>query len=404
MARGKVLGLLNLVAEEKRVYPYKEIAIFLAVCKELGTAIARMQTDEALKTSEEKYRELVENAGSIILRLNPAGEITFFNEFAQKFFGISDTEILGKNIIGTIIPDRDSSGKDLSHLVANIISDPKGFASYETEVINQQTQPMWVTWTNKVMTDSKGQVTEIMCIGTDITERKKLEENKDEFVGVVSHELRTPLMIVREGICLIIDGIVGKINEQQAKLLNTARENLDRLSRIIDSLLDVSRIEAGKIKLKKELVNLNELVNKVISNFQLKTSAKNLEIRTVFSSSRLEVLADYDKMVQVFTNLLDNAIKFSEKGWIVVAIADNRHEAICSVADTGVGIEKSNLSKLFSKFEQFGRRVGSGSKGAGLGLSIAKGIVEKHGGRIWAESELGKETKFTFTIPKGGGE
>ncbi len=231
-------------------------------------------------------------------------------------------------------------------------------------------------------------------------ELRKLDELKSEFVSTVSHELRTPLSITREGISLVLDGITGSINKQQEEMLNTARDNIDRLARIINNLLDISKIESGKIQLKREETDIVTLAEQTVKLFEAKAKEKGLDIKTNFPEQKVYIYADADRIHQVFTNLISNAIKFTEKGYIEISIKEIENEIECTVSDTGVGISETDLKNVFDKFRQFARVVGPGEKGTGLGLSIAKGIIEIHKGRIWVESQLGKGTKFTFILSK----
>lgn len=230
---------------------------------------------------------------------------------------------------------------------------------------------------------------------------QELDKLKSDFISTVSHELRTPLSITKEGISLVLDRIPGEINEKQERLLVTAKDNIDRLARIINSLLDISKIEAGKLELKRSLVNITDLIKMIVASFQPKASKKGLELKaTLLPKAKSEIYADADKIIQVLTNLVNNALKFTEQGFIEINIEERENMLQCAVIDTGRGISKEDLSKIFSKFLQFGRTEGGGERGTGLGLSIAKGLVEMHHGEIWVESELGKGTKFIFTLPK----
>ncbi|MDP8215744.1 MAG: PAS domain-containing sensor histidine kinase [Candidatus Kaelpia imicola] len=248
--------------------------------------------------------------------------------------------------------------------------------------------------------DESGNVIASVHIARDISECKQAERIKDEFISTVSHELRTPLSIIKEGVSLVLDQIPGKINKEQDDILKTAKENINRLAKIINGLLDISKIEAKKVELEKKEVEISVLLSKISSIF--KNSARereiNLEVKSFQEDVKLYI--DEDKIIQVFTNLIDNALKFTEKGKVEIAIYDIGKDVECSVSDTGRGISKEDLPKLFDKFQQFGRTPGPGAKGTGLGLSISKGIVEIHGGRVWVESKLGKGTKFIFTLPK----
>ena len=238
-----------------------------------------------------------------------------------------------------------------------------------------------------------------LSVYRDITRFKKIDELKDEFIGTVSHELRTPLSIIKEGISLMLDGIPGRINEQQAKILTSAKLNAERLTRIINDLLDISKIEAGMIEVRKETVVMADLVAQALAPLAAKAKEKNIKLQASLPAKGLRLYADPDRIMQVLTNLLDNAMKFTNEGHIEVAARRMNGGVECSVSDTGIGIAKSEIQRLFGKFEQV-ERPKPGEKGAGLGLSIAKKIVEMHGGRIWVESEPGRGTRVTFTVPE----
>ena len=231
-------------------------------------------------------------------------------------------------------------------------------------------------------------------------ELKKLDQLKSDFISMVSHELRTPLTTIRESVSLILDEVLGGISKDQREILDICRDDIDRLKRIIDNLLDISKIEAGKLHVRRVLINVADVVAKVVSSFVPRAQSKGLDLKTVFSREKIEVYADKDKIVQVFSNLVGNAFKFTDKGYIEISVADKDDCIECYVRDTGGGIAQEDLSKVFSKFQQFGRKPGPGEKGTGLGLAICKGIIALHRGDIWVESQLSKGTKFIFTLPK----
>jgi len=233
---------------------------------------------------------------------------------------------------------------------------------------------------------------------------RELDSMKSDFISNVSHELRTPLAITKEGISLVLDGVTGEINPKQDKMLSTAKQNIDRLARIINNLLDISKIEAGGMELAREMVDMVNLVKQIAFSFQVLALEKQLEIRVDIPENAIDVFVDKDKIIQVFTNLVGNAMKFTRKGYIKISVRDRKDEVECSVEDTGAGMKKEDLAQVFDKFHQVGRTAGSGEKGTGLGLTIAKQIVELHGGRIHAASRFGEGSEFTFTLPKDGGE
>jgi signal transduction histidine kinase len=229
---------------------------------------------------------------------------------------------------------------------------------------------------------------------------KKLDKIKSSFLSHVSHELRSPLTIIRETVAQVLEGVMGEVTSKQKKFLSICLKNIDRLKRMINELLDISRIEAGKIGLDKEPVDLITLAKDICSFFSPQAKNKELEIKFDAPCKEVKVFIDKDKIRQVFTNLINNAFKFTQKGFIKVSIAKKEKRVECAVADTGKGIGKEDLSKIFDKFYQTESNIFPKEQGTGLGLSIAKGIVEAHGGKIGVESQINKGTKFSFILPK----
>jgi len=242
---------------------------------------------------------------------------------------------------------------------------------------------------------------EVLCaFFRDVHEKKRLQQLKNEFVSTVSHELRTPMTIIRESVSQVLDGLLGEVPAPQKEALYITLSGIDRLARIINNLLDVSKMEAGKASLRWERLNLVELIREIIETFAPRAKERGLELASALPSGDMIVYADYDRLVQVFTNLVGNALKFSEKGKIEISVRERDTDVECAVSDTGLGIAREDLERVFNKFEQLSQPAVTGEKGSGLGLSICKGIIEMHQGRIWVESELGKGTSFLFTLPK----
>jgi len=256
--------------------------------------------------------------------------------------------------------------------------------------------------TTSPMFDEDGEFIGSVHIAKDITEQKKAEKLKDEFVSTVSHELRTPLSITKEGVSLVLDEIPGKINDKQKNVLKMSRDNMDRLARIIDDLLDVSKIEAGKIELKKAAIDMHKTIKDVYDNWKLESNKKHQKLECILPEPPVSVNADSDRMIEVLDNLISNAIKYTpDKGKIKIELKDNKEKVEISISDTGTGISDEDLPKVFDKFQQFGRTAGPGAKGTGLGLAIAKNLVEMHNGKLAVESMLKKGTKFIISLPKG---
>ena len=231
--------------------------------------------------------------------------------------------------------------------------------------------------------------------------RKFLEqaEAKSHFVSTVSHELRTPLTCMKESVAILLDRIVGEVNNDQKKFLNILKRNIDRLTRLINNVLDFQKIEADKMKFDMQENDINEVVGEIKETMISLANRKGLNLLTRLDDTLPKVDFDRDKIIQVLTNLVNNAIKFTDKGDITISTAKIDNTVRVSVQDTGCGIKKEDMSKLFHEFEQLLNLNERTTGGTGLGLAICRKIIEEHGEKIWAVSESGKGTTFNFLLP-----
>ena len=237
---------------------------------------------------------------------------------------------------------------------------------------------------------------------------KELDEMKDDFVSSVSHELRSPLTSIQGYVKLVNQGKAGAINDRQKEYLSIAQNNTARLARFINDILDMARIKAGKISLELKPIDIKIVVQEMVALFRPNTMEKNIVLKTEFSDLIPKVSGDEDKIKQVLTNLINNAIKFTPEGGTIKVgvkgigggLLQNSGTVEVYVEDTGVGIPSEQLNEIFEKFRQVKetKQMVEKVKGTGLGLAIVKGIVEAHGGKIWVESQLGVGSKFTFTL------
>ena len=229
---------------------------------------------------------------------------------------------------------------------------------------------------------------------------------KSDFVSMVSHELKTPLTALEEGLSLVLDGVVGKIDDEARSFLTIAKNNADRLKALINDLLDISKLEAGKMLLHRASCDLPALVVGLMDTFQFLVRKKQICFNTEFDPDLPLALADKNRILQVLVNLVGNAVKFVPmQGKISVHMRLWEQPAslgpyiLVEVIDNGQGIPEDELPRIFDKFSQPGRIPGPGIKGTGLGLSIARHIVELHRGKIWVKSSVGRGATFMFTLP-----
>ncbi|MBP1777365.1 MAG: putative Histidine kinase, partial [candidate division NC10 bacterium] len=262
----------------------------------------------------------------------------------------------------------------------------------------------------------------------EVSHRKlqELDQLKSDFVSNVSHELRTPLTAIRMSVDNLLDGVVGDVSPTLQRYLTKVQNNTDRLVRLISDLLDLSRIEAGRIELHRTKVDVAEVIQDVVDSLRPMAVEKGLELSVVPSGTDFFVFADRDKLQQVLINLTGNAVKFTPTGGVITistqsaaaaeeqlptdvgasspaplrprASAPPRYVEV-SVADTGEGIPPEELGAIFDKFHQVRRENRYKAQGTGLGLSIAKSLIELHGGRIRVESQPRKGSRFIFTLP-----
>jgi PAS domain S-box-containing protein len=394
----------------------------------------RDRTEKALVESEKKYRDLVENVNSVILRWKPDGTVTFFNAYAQKFFGFAVQEILGKSVVGTIVPAMETSGRDLSQLMEDIMRNPELHIFNENENIRKNGEKIWIAWTNKPIVDEAGTLMEILSVGNDITERKIIEESlqktldelaiakeraeaadrlKSAFLATMSHELRTPLNSIIGFTGVMLQELAGPLTDEQKKQMGMVRNSAQHLLSLINDVLDISKIEAGQLEVYPEPFDLKAAVEKAVEAVKPLADRKGLDLVATIEAGVETVVSDQRRVEQVLLNLLSNAVKFTDTGGVtlsaaVVAASCGERSPVpgpavqIKVADTGIGIRAGDLSQLFKPFRQIDTGLARRNEGTGLGLAICSRLACLLGGAITAESEWGRGSTFTFTIPLKG--
>jgi PAS domain S-box-containing protein len=351
------------------------------------------QMEDQLRASEERYRDLFENANDGIYILDRAGRIVSFNRKAEEITGYTLEEVRGQSYT-LFLPPGPERKKARRAFLKNMRGQPD-----KTEltiirkdgrevILELSTRPIW----------QGGQIVGIQGIGRDITERKELERLKSDFISTVSHELRTPLTSIKGYVDLVLAGDVGPLTPEQKEFLTIVSQNTTRLTELINDLLEIERLESGRIEFEFAELDLAEVLENVARSLHVNAEQKGLEFLTEIPSG-LKVRGDRERLAQVFLNLLSNAIKYTPAGTVELRAHQEDDAVVVEVRDTGIGLSESDLQKLFQKFfrsdNPYVRKVG----GTGLGLSIAKAIVERHGGTITVTSQLGQGSTFTVRLP-----
>ncbi len=347
----------------------------------------RKKAEEQLKTSKASFHNIVEKSADGIIILDSNGIVQFANHSTEAIFGHKTEELVGEQFGFPIV-----AGEVME---LNVIRQNRKPGIAEMRVVETQweDQRAW------------------LALLRDITERKEAEEKlketmkmKSEFISTVSHELRTPLTAIKEGIAVVLDGLFGEINEEQKELLDISKKNVDRLARLINDVLDFQKIESVKMTFNMKGNDINSIAKDVYEIMAPTAANIGVELLLKLNDDLPKAKFDSDKITQVLTNLVSNAMKFTEKGNITIKTNKRNGTIHVSVSDTGCGIKKKDLPRAFCRFEQLATGGERKTGGTGLGLAISKEIVERHGGMIWVESEPGKGSKFTFTLPIYGTE
>ena len=355
-------------------------------------AIERKRMEEMLLNAAQEWRTTFDAISDVLCLIDSGRKVIRCNR--------AMTNMLQK-------PFADIIGHSCCELVHNTAGPIEGCPfermreTRSSEAIVLQRGGQWFSISVDPLLDEDGELIGGVHIMTDITKGKEIDKMKTELISNVSHELRTPLSTIKEGISLVYDEALGPIQENQKDMLATIKNNIDRLARLINDLLDMSKIEAGRVALTKSSVDISALVEEVLSSFHDQVEKKNIKLTNRVKKDTPPMYVDRDKISQVLTNLVANSIKFTPARGRVTVMAKNKGKNVeISVADTGIGISQKNIAGLFGRFSQFNRVYGPGERGTGLGLAISKEIVEMHGGKIGVVSEVGKGSTFTFSLPR----
>lgn len=372
--------------------------------------------------AEHRLLELLENAPNAILELDSEGRIVLLNRMAERLFGYAREELLGQTV-ETLMPEalRGAHERHRAQYLNHPVTRPMGSGlQLEARRKNGSQFPVEISL-SPVKSESGLRVTAIV---RDITERRQMEDQlramqekyihelelrnreseqanqlKSEFLANMSHELRSPLHTIIGFAELLAEEIEGPLNQKQQRFVTHIHDDSLHLLDLINDLLDLSKIEAGRLELRHEAFHVDAVIDEALSSVRPRAEARSLKIQTNVSISAA-VYADRLRFKQILHNLLTNAIKFTPVGGTVwIAGVRRGRFAEISVLDTGIGIPEDQHQAIFDKFYQVRTPAKDGLEGTGLGLAITKRLVEQHGGRIWVKSEPAKGSCFTFSIP-----
>ncbi|KAF0516382.1 cell wall metabolism sensor histidine kinase WalK [Pediococcus acidilactici] len=384
IARGDYSG-------QVQIYGDDELGQLAAAVNDLSVRV-----EESQELTESERRRLDSVLGYMtdgVLATDRRGRITIVNEMATDFLNLENDQIVGKSILDIL----DLRGSvTLRDLLEN--QDP------EVLDLSNDEQDLILHASFALIQRESGFISGLVCVLHDVTEQQKIDQDRKRFVSNVSHELRTPLTSMKSYIEALVDG-AWKDPNVAPNFLKVTQEETDRMMRMINYLLNLSRMDLGTARLDKEYVNLNELFNHILDRFDMilkngEKSEKNYTIKRDFTRRDIWVEVDTDKIQQVLDNIMNNAIKYSPDGGVITCrLVETHNHVIMSITDQGLGIPKEAISHVFDRFYRVDKARSRAQGGTGLGLAISKEVIQMHGGRIWVESREGEGSTFYISLP-----
>ena len=389
IARGDYSG-------QVRIYGQDELGQLAQAVNNLSIKI-----EEAQESSEAERRRLdsvLSHMSDGVIATDRRGNITIINEMASEDLNVNPDEVIGRSILDVLDIRSQYTLREILENQDEIILDLSD-AEHE-QILN--------AYFSLIQRES-GFISGLVCVLHDVTEQQKIDRERRQFVSNVSHELRTPLTSMRSYIEALNDG-AWKDPEVAPQFLKVTQDETDRMIRMINDLLSLSRMDSGRLQLELELVNLNELFNYILNRFDMMldkdnndtrdTKTKNYTIKRDFTKRDLWVEIDTDKFIQVVDNIMNNAIKYSPDGGVITCrLLETHNHVILSITDQGLGIPKKDLNHVFDRFFRVDKARSRAQGGTGLGLAISKEVIALHHGKIWVDSIEGKGSTFYISLP-----
>lgn len=353
-----------------------------------------IQKKKEIEEAKSKDEAILASISDAVFGVDKNLRITMFNRAAEKMTGSETAEVIGKNY------------HEVLHFIGRKDDKTKGLFIHEARSnimhILKDGREITVAESAALLKNMAGDILGYVIVFRDISQEQRIEQDKDDFLNIAAHDLRTPMAGIRANAEMILGGDYGEIPPKfKTPLQNIDQANLN-LIKIVDNFLTIARIEKGKIAISLRPTDLAPILNSVVNQMKLSVAKTGLKLDYEIPAKLPRVIADPDKISEVVINLLDNAVKFTDQGSITLRVLVKGDSVVVAITDTGIGIAPERQKNLFQKYTQVssGKRIAHGSKGTGLGLGlyISRRIVESCGGKIWAESKLGRGSTFCFSL------
>jgi len=417
IASGQALGTILLLDRSRDYFRPEHLRLLKAAAVQIAQAINNAELYAVIREQAErlgnmlkaqqiestKSQAILEGVADGVMVTDADGRVVLFNAAAERILDLPREHATGRTT-REMLGLYGSQAQDWMETVAEWMEQPEAYAAddylaaqvdIEDRIVSVHLAP--------VLMRARGSLPEFLgtvSVFRDVTAEVEADRAKTEFVSMVSHELRTPMTSIKGYADLLLMGSVGTLTDGQEKFLSIVRSNVDRLTTLVDDLLDISRIESGRLELTPEPTDLYDTVADVVTSMEARAEENSIRLRSQLPPDLPVVRADPDRLAQILTNLVGNACQYTPRGGEVVVSAQAAGEELCvSVRDTGIGISTEDQEKIFERFFRADSPQVQNTSGTGLGLSIVRSLVELHGGEIWVESEPGEGSTFSFTVP-----
>lgn len=391
--QNEIIGAINLDDTKPHMFGPAQERLLTIAANYAAIAIQNSKLFQKAISEEKRTRTIIEHMADGVLLLNRSGTIITVNPALSKLLNLKTEDIVGQNI----------NDKNLDEKIKLLCSPAKkgsiadAFVTSEVTLPGENTPTLQI-YTNTIYNDHRHKIGEIRVMH-DVTQERILERMKDDFVSTISHELRTPLFSIQGFVRLILSGDVQD-EKTQHEFLTIIERQANHLSDLVSNLLDLNRLASDALPIDKVPVQISDTINLTVAKLHSLSRKKRVQIKGKLPAKLPLVLGDPQRLEQVFTNLIGNAIKFTpQKGQVLVSAKATSNSIIISIADTGIGIAAEELDRIFGKFYQVEEHSTRSAEGSGLGLHISKQLVRKHQGKIWAESKIGKGSTFFVELP-----
>ncbi len=397
--KGRVIGVINVDDRVPHAFGPNQERLLTIAAAQAAIAIENARLFSQVLSEKQHTDAIIQCMADGLLMLDRDGVVVECNPALAMMLDMRREDIVGQ-------PATDPGADPRLQAIGSpaTVKERTGVLAREVEVPRtgpggETLRPRMLRVFSTIVSDEAGQRIGEVRVVHDVTQEREIEEMKNEFFSTTSHELRTPLFSIQGFVRLILEGQVPD-EETQREFLGIVLQQADQLAQLVNNLLNISRLESGMLELGREPVQLLDVLQEAVAKLRGIAQEKDIALEADLPASLPPVIGDQDLLQQVVTNLIGNAIKFTPKaGQVVIGARGSQDEIMVEVRDTGIGISADSLDRIFTKFYRAPHTAGEQPEGSGLGLYIARQIIEAHGGRIWAESALGQGSTFRFTLP-----